>query len=180
MATIVRVNKSRKDQGKCPKCGKELPAGTGYKWFQADRFSPKLKRCLDCPDWRLSERTSGKIATAYAAQEDAGDALQEIDWHGRDIQDVLDDIQAVLEQCATGVEECRDEYQESLDNMPEQLQDADTGQQIQEKIDILESFMDELGSKSFDYPDEDELKDTDSFFEGVIQEAQDLVDSLEL
>lgn len=61
------------------------------------------------------------------------------DWHeDYEIQDgVWDDI-------ADALEEIKDECEERLYNMPEQLQEADSGMILQERIDTLESAIDGL------------------------------------
>ena len=50
------------------------------------------------------------------------------------------------EQIAAELESIRDDVQERLDNMPEGLQEGDIGQTLQERIDNLETAIDELYS----------------------------------
>ncbi len=65
-----------------------------------------------------------------------------------DLSDQIDAATSVdeLESIKDGFEELRDETQESLDNMPEGLQQGDTGQMLQERIDQCESLVSELES----------------------------------
>lgn len=54
------------------------------------------------------------------------------------------------------LEDIRDMAQDSLDNMPESLQESDTGQLLQERIDMLDGAIDELNSVEYGM-NEDEL-----------------------
>jgi hypothetical protein len=190
MARIKTVTKAQKDQGACEQCGKALPAGSGYKWTKANRYSPKRKRCLDCPTWTQSELTTSKLATAYAGQEQAYQALDALsaadymtaqDHEGTEIFDgaaFIASVESILDDCGTAAEECRDDVQEGFDNMPEGLQQGPTGELIQERVDLLESWQMEL--QGFSADDYDEDQDPEEYVEQIVQEARDLVDSLEV
>lgn len=153
---VYTVKKARKDQGTCESCREPINAGMAYKYV-APRYGPKRKRHQDCPYWKQSELTSGKIATAYAAQEDAHEALESVSWPDEDedpVSTVESDIQEILSACAEGAQECMDDYQEGLDAMPEGLQYGPVGEEIQAKIDALSEWIDSLGSWSPDgYPE---------------------------
>lgn len=188
------VKKARKDQGDCGSCHKPIVAGDGYQYI-APRYGPKKKRHIGCPSFRPSEMTSSKIATAYAAQEGGHDDLDAIDTSVvvdlETAEAFVDEVKSILATVAEGVGECRDDYQDGYDNMPENFQAGPTGEEIQEKIDILESFASEL--ESFDpetTPEEHEVDGADegigtetkfeSYAMGVIEEARAVIDSLEL
>lgn len=185
---VNSVKKARKPQGSCEVCRKEIGVGDSYKYI-SPRVGGKRKRCSDCPHWRPSEMTSGKIATAYAGQEDAHDDLNKA------LEDALngdpfptpliEHIQVILNDCAQQAEDCREEYQESLDNMPEGLQEGPTGEDIQEKIEMLDGWQQDLESwepsNDFDPEQYDSKQEGwEIWVEDVIQEARDLVDSLEV
>lgn len=160
-----------------------MPVGSSYKYVKP-RYGARRVRHTDCPMWRPSELASGKIATAYAAQEDATDALHALPipeaWSGA--EEWVDDVRSILADCASGAGECRDEYQEGYDNMPENFQAGPTGEEIQEKIDLLESWADELEDPDLpEVPgDEDEPADLNEWADDVISQAQSLIDGLEL
>jgi hypothetical protein len=184
MARIKTVTKAQKDQGTCEACGKELPAGSGYKWTKANRYSPKRKRCLDCPTWSQSELSTSKLATALAGQEtayaalDALDATDYMDDSGFDHASVVGSLEGILADAATAAEECREDYEEGLSNMPEGLQAGPTGELIQERMDALEEWSNELqGFSPDDYDGDDQ--EPDEWVEQVVQEARDIIDSLE-
>jgi vacuolar-type H+-ATPase subunit E/Vma4 len=110
-----------------------------YQWsIKSQRGGTTYRQHVRHGSVRQSQLTHSKMSGAYAAVEAAED---EIASAGN-----VYDMKAALETCAEEIGNVRDEYQESLDNMPENLQQGDTGQQIQEKIDALESFADELTS----------------------------------
>lgn len=71
--------------------------------------------------------------------------------------DNKDDFESFRDEVKGEIEELRDECQGSLDNMPEGLQQGDTGQLLQERIDAMDSWADEIGGLECDY-DEDDLR----------------------
>jgi vacuolar-type H+-ATPase subunit E/Vma4 len=78
------------------------------------------------------------------------------------IQD-CDELSSVKEDIQSELENLRDETQESLDNMPDSLQYSPTGELLQERIDAVESAVDEVECIDAEY-DEDE-PDLDDFRE---------------
>ena len=109
-----------------------------------------------------------------------------------DIQDRLgdisgdspEDLQAERDSIKEDLESLRDETQGSLDNMPEGLQQGDTGQLLEERVNALDSAIDELDGIDLDYeePDDDEIRNelgaedeqADSVTDEQIEEAKDV------
>lgn len=147
IARVHTVEKSRKDQGKCGKCGKELPAGTGYRyWKPYFRSNYKAVRCLDAACRPAnSELESSKVSTIYAAQEafeaNVGDLSTK------------DDIEAAVQEVADAVTEVKDEYDDALSSW----EYGNEG--LQEKVDHYESQAYELDGWQFDGADDWELCD---------------------
>jgi hypothetical protein len=142
---IERVKSSRKDQGKCSKCGTELPVGTGYLyWYPGFRSRYKIVRCLkdECFP-RPSERETSKAATILSAQESFADSIGELT--------SKDDIEAAVQEVADAVREVADEYQEALDQW------ENGNEQLQEKVDTYEGSASEIDGWSFDGDDEPRL-----------------------
>lgn len=135
---IETVKASRKDQGKCSKCGVELPAGTGYLyWSPGFRSRSKIVRCLKSECFpRPSERETSKAVTILAAQESFEDNVGSLD--------SPDDIEAAVQEVAEAVREVCDEYQSALDEWP------NGNEQIQEKVDHYEDQASEIESWSWD------------------------------
>lgn len=135
---IETVQKSRKAQGKCTKCGDELPAGTGYLyWYPGFRSKYKIVRCLKSECYpRPSERETSKAAGIYAAQESFEDNVGSLD--------SPDDIEAAVQDVAEAVREVADEYEEALSAW------ENGNEQLQEKVDHYQSQADELDGWSWD------------------------------
>lgn len=174
----------------CEACGKPIEPGTLYQWKKGFR-GPKATRHDTCPSWSQSERTSGPLADAYAAQENAHSALDEMelvkymtdptDFSTVDFGDVVGDVRSILEECANEAEPAKDGTQESFDNMPEGLQQGDTGQMLEERIDMLESWMDTLTewSAPADEPEEHTEEAVEEWYEELINDARGVIDELE-
>lgn len=185
---VKKVTKAQKDQGNCQVCGKAIKAGDPYKWAKGFR-GPKYKRCDTCPTWKASELETGNMADAIAAQEAADDALSALDFDSYTedgklkYESLVEDLKVILQDCANEAESSRDAYQESLDNMPEGLQQGDTGQMIQEKIDYLEDWFSTLEDWSPDTtePEGDDLteEDFDVCFTDMVEEARTTLYELE-
>lgn len=128
------IQKSRKEH-KCNKCGKVIPVGSKY-YKGSINFHPDIIRCTDCKleHWEVTtsdyQLQVGEIV--YRWQENYG----------------IDECTA--DNIASDLECIKDELQDKLDNMPEQLQDSDTGILLQERIDSLDSAIDELNNVDID------------------------------
>jgi len=108
-----------------------------------------------------SQLTSSEfLSTVYGIQEEIDE------WNPSDVTDVeefVDDIKNRLE-------ELRDETQDKLDNMPYQLQDADTGQLLQERIEALENALNEfecLDELEYEEPTDEYVKERIAEDEGI-------------
>jgi len=145
MAKIEKP-KARKEY-KCSKCGETIKVGDTYLKGTPFRRSPVI-RCTKCGlrSWELSSsdyvQGVGRVCDCW--EEDYGcfeDTTQQI-------ADELSNIQ--------------DDVQGSLDNMPEGLQEGDTGQLLQERIDTLSDAISELESVNYDSIKENAKDDVDS------------------
>lgn len=138
MGKVTIIKKSRKEC-KCGKCGNIIPVGSKY--YRGEmRFIPDIVRCDSCKleSWEVTTSDYilqvGRIANKWSEDYECS--------------------ASGAENIASDLEELKDELQDRLDNMPYQLQEADTGQLLQDRIDNLESVIDELNAI-----DEDSLKD---------------------
>lgn len=134
MARIERINKARKEQ-KCSKCGEVIAVGMPYLKATPYRQRPII-RCTKCG--LKSYETSG---SEYV--KECGAIVE--DW-----RENYDLNESTADEIASALEELRDQQQDSLDNMPENLQQGDTGQMLQERIDSLECTIDELNNISWE------------------------------
>lgn len=60
------------------------------------------------------------------------------------INDLIDKFEEIKAEAIDQLSEIRNEEQEALDNLPEALQDSERGENMQDCIDALESFMSDL------------------------------------
>lgn len=133
----VYSQKSRKIR-KCQKCGREILPGDVY--FSAQPYGRReMIRCISCKPERSELTGSDYLAWLYNLQ----DHLTEL--YDLTSADSVDELISELEGE-------RDNVEENLNNMPEQLQD---GCILQERIEALESAIDELGELEFPEYDED-------------------------
>jgi hypothetical protein len=180
VAYRVREQTARKLPGNCQKCGREIKVGERYK-KAIDRFNPKMVRCSDCPTWSRGELETGKLAPVYQAQEVAETHLVELSLNEYidKPDDLVSDISSILEELAGEAESVKDDLQEGYDNLPESLQNSQTGETIQERVEVLGSWIDELNSWS---PDEeyDEDNDIGEWMDSLIEEATGKVNELEI
>lgn len=157
VARVTTVRKARKDQGKCGKCGAELPKGSAYRWWTVGfRSRYAHKRCLkpECSP-RTSELESSKLAEVYAAIEAAQDdlAAQRNEAPGEQ-QEILDIISAAAEEFAR----VADEYREADEQIG-----GGGNTEMGERADALEESAGELEgfSPSSDPDDAEECADSE-------------------
>lgn len=162
---------------RCCRCPEPIVKGEEYhQWaIKSQRGGTVYRQHTSHGHVRQSQLTHSKMSGVYAAIEGAEDALSSAE--------TCEDVAEALRSAASDVEGVRDEYQESLDNMPEQLQQGDTGQQIQEKVDGLEEFADALNSAADDcegmHEEVDEPEDGEEAVEGSDGGLQNAIDRAE-
>ena len=145
MAKIEKP-KARKEY-KCSKCGETIKVGETYLKGTPFRRSPVI-RCTKCGlrRWELSSsdyvQGVGRVCDCweedYGCDEDTA-------------QSIADELDTIKDDC-----------QDSLDNMPEGLQEGDTGQLLQERIDNLDSAVSDLECIDYDTIKENAKADVDS------------------
>ena len=166
MGQITQVKKSRKAY-KCSRCGKEIPVGSEY--LRGDlNFSKPIIRCVKCGLQSWEDTTSD-------FQLRAGEAVYR--WEENYSTDAVD-LAETVESLKSDLEELRDELQDRLDNMPESLQDSDTGNTLQERIDSLDEAISELESVDAEFDEEEDGKE--EFEERVKSEIESALGSIEV
>lgn len=91
----------------------------------------------------------------------------------------VEDVATFVDDIRNDAESLRDECQEHLDNMPEQLQDSDSGQTLQERIDNLDSVIGDIDNFDSEFESEIEKEDDESddeFLERQSEEKQQWLD----
>jgi hypothetical protein len=151
-AKVKTVQKAQKDQGSCSKCGTALPAGSAYRYFKPGfRSRIKVRRCMksECTPKR-SELETSKLAEVYAAQEVAYDSIAAAESF-QDLSDAITDLESAAQ-------EVLDDYESQVDEHPFMEET------VRDRIDALQSFVDDLSGFSPDEEDEPE-EDEDDFEE---------------
>lgn len=132
MPRVNHVKSARKDNPVCKK-------GESYYWWKRKNCAKQFS--LTYP--KQSQLTgSAYYGALYDLQEQVEGASPEN----------TDDFEALRDEIAAGVREQGEQCTESRDNMPESLQDAPTGELLQERADACESAADEI--ESMEAPDE--------------------------
>lgn len=77
-----------------------------------------------------------------------------------------------LSEIVDSIRDLANEVQDNLSNMPDSLQEGDTGQMMQERIDSCEAWADEV--EGLDIEDEDSFdgEDYEEYIEGLVEELQ--------
>lgn len=140
MAKVLE-QKARKEYI-CSKCKRTINIGEKYKKIVAMYRKPTIV-CCDCKIAR-SELTNSEY---YSWLYDFQDNLS---------IETLGDAEQALEE----IQMQQEELQEKFDNIPEQLQDADAGCILQERIEGLEEACSELETLISELEDED-IEDDD-------------------
>lgn len=142
----VAVIKASKKEWKCNKCGSIIEKGQQYYRGEIN-FGPTIIRCRKCGLQHWEVTTSdfklriGEIANTW-------NETYSLDDEG-------------IESLISDLEDIRDDQQDRLDNMPEQLQESSSGELLQERIDMLESVIDELSNIDLDSIKDDAVDNCD-------------------
>ena len=160
MARAHFVKKARKDNP-------VVKAGESYWWWQFLHGSKQYSATRPKP----SQLTQGRWGEVYAVEEDF---QVEIAGAGS-----TDDLQSAVESAGERLNEIADEFEEGLQNMPEQLQEGDTGQRIQERVDALREAADLFEQYEFLEPEDvkDECDDDETPIDAAFRVNQNNIES---
>lgn len=145
------VKKARKDY---PESG--IKKGDSY-WHWAFAFGSKHKSKTQPTRSQLTQ--SAFYSTMFDIEDGLPDRFKGII--------TSEEIQSGLDDLVSEIESLRDETQENLDNMPEQLQESSPNQ---ERIDGLESWINDLQSIDTDIDEDMEDKQKIEKAEEIIEE----------
>lgn len=126
----------------CTTCGQEIQRFETYRYAEP-RLGPKLFWCFRHMPKR-SQLSSSKLGPLW-------DAIDEFD---SGAFETLDDLKTRVEEIASLATEIQGEYEDSLQNMP--TQEGPIAEQMQENIDMLESYSSELENIDFSETKTDE------------------------
>ena len=144
----------------CTKCGKAIEKKETYKKLVAMYSKPRLA-CSNC-NFKRSETTSSDYLSQVWDLQDEANVTNEEEAH---------DVKCVLESI-------KDEQQEKLDNIPEQLKEAEAGSTLQERIDNLETAINDIESVGWSNEVDIDREDFDSdeeYESAVEEQKQELI-----
>jgi len=172
----------------CDKCSKPIEVGQRHHHWSF-RYGGTYYRHVDCGYPRPSDLTQSKLASVYAAREDAEDTLEGLEFVAGETQgsDIIDEINEALNSVAEAAREVADEYREAAVNPNT---GATFNTDAEERADELDSYVDNLESWSASAGDDPDVEDDmsaderqdacDSWLEEVVGEAQDALQELSL
>lgn len=97
------------------------------------------------------------------------------------LYDIQDDIAALaaddglgdaVSEIAGRLQELADEQEEKKGNLPDSLQEAPSGELLQERTDACRSAADELEALTFDIDDKEEGESAEDFWRAKVEEVQ--------
>ena len=106
------------------------------------------------------------LSTMYAIEDD--------EIQGVSIEAIVADAQSVIDNIVGQLEELRDETEGRRDNMPEQLQDAPTGEILQNRVDSVEEMLSELEDVDLEIDEELSKEEKQERYEEIQQAIQDV------
>jgi len=180
---MLRVNEAVKSKAgkaiKCGRCGKKIEPGKKYFSFAFFR-SAKQFRCADHRP-RQSELTQTPMGQAYAAIESVEDTITNAHAGKADVSDIA----SALHDAASEVESTKEEYEGQKDNLPENFQNGQQGEEIDEKVEGLDSFHDTLEDaanevESLESEEEEKTEETTEGEEEKEEEDSTLDKAIEL
>lgn len=156
MAKLNFVKKARKDYP-----DHDIKKGDSYYWWQFMRGPKMFSKTRPRPSQLTRSEFTSEL---LSIQEEIEDFKLE-DGKASDIESFIQDV-------CSRIEELKSNTEDKLSNMPQQLQDADTGQLLQERIDALDSWISELESIDCSFEDDLSPDSKKERIEEIINELQ--------
>lgn len=155
MPRVTHVKKARQDNPVCKK-------GESYYWW---KFRYGGKRFSLTYPTRSQLTQSNFLGQLYDLQDEQ---------HFSECESETD-FETAVDSLVNEVQSLADECQESRDNMPEQLQDANAGELLGERVEALEQWISEL--ESVDVSIDEDLDEDEK--ESRIEEVREELESIE-
>jgi hypothetical protein len=162
MARATFVKKARKD---IPSAG--IKAGESYYWW---KFRYGGKHFSKTEPRRSQLTQSSFYGSIYDLQDQIGAGSAD-----ESVRDLRDDVVSTLS-------DLKDECESNYDNIPDSLKEGSSGELLQERIQALETAIDEFESLDLDEDPEDDFDenevprdefDTDEQYEARVETAKD-------
>jgi hypothetical protein len=138
MATVHHVKKARKDNK-----AQGIKKGNEYWWWSFKHGYSSSKHYSLTPPKRSQTTQSPFYAAMYDIEDMISDAVAD------------DTLPGVVESIVEALREAADECQEKFDNMPEGLQQGDTGQLLEQRVEACNTAADEFEGIDMEVPEID-------------------------
>lgn len=139
MPRVTHVKKARKDNP-------AVKAGESYYWWKFN-FGPMRYSATPPKQSQLTQ--SPFLGEYYSIQEDLEEGCANAITGA--------DLTSTVEEVCGRITELRDETEGNFENIPENFQEGDTGTMLQERIDGLEQWQNDLETVDIDIPDADHI-----------------------
>jgi len=151
---MPRVHHVRKARKSYPH--DNITAGQEYWWWQF-AFGAKIRS--NKPPVRSQLTQSGFLSNLYDMQDGMANRFIDIDSIADDKQVLYDELEQMKQEC-----------EDSLENMPEGLREtSSSGELLQERIDALDEWLDELDGVDTDYDEDLDKTEKVERFEEIVQ-----------
>lgn len=154
------VKKARKDNP-------VVKAGSSYWWW---KFAYRRKQ-YSATRPRSSQLTQSRWGEVLVIEEDFDDSIARAS--------STEDLEGAAQEAVDQLRAIADEFQESIYNMPEQLQDSETANQIQERVDNLNNAADTMEALDWIEPEDakEECDDDETPIEAAFRLNQTMCES---
>lgn len=141
--------------------------GEPYYWWKANWGPKRFSKTRPKPSQLTnSEYLSGAMSIGEDLQEALNNAGS------------VEDVKTAVEEAIGRIEEIRDETQDKLDNMPDGLKEGPTGELLQNRVDAMEEWQNELEALDTDVePDDDQTEE--DLVAGLVDEISGIEPNLE-
>jgi hypothetical protein len=137
----------------CSKSQRVIQKGEKY-WKLEFRYSEPKVSAYEFPFTRSETTQSSYLSTLYSIIDGFNASPENL---------TIEDLESIRDDLVSDLESLRDETQDSLDNMPENLQYSPTAEMLQERIDNLDSGIDELENIDFDFDDNPDVEELEQY-----------------
>lgn len=143
----------------------------GQEYYAWSLFGESKERIsVTCPN--RNQLTNNEFKLGYYAVEDRIGDLFSQDFLESSIDDEVNEI-------VSDIESLKDNAQESLDNMPEQLQEGETGQMLQSRVESLEEWSSNIEAVDLSIDIDIEDEESEEYKEAKLARIVEIIEELQ-
>lgn len=154
MAKAYFVKKARKDFPE-----HDIKKGDSY-WYWSFRFGGVHKSKTQPRPSQLTQSTF--LSEIYSIQEEIESITSES----------VEDLESTVDEIKSRLEDLKSECENSLDNIPDQLKECDTGTLLQERIDGVDEWINNLDSLDLSIDEDIKEEEKKEKIEELIEEIK--------